>query len=213
MTSKLIRSGLLLAAMLVAPFAANAADLPRPSYKAPAYVAPAVPTWSGFYVGLNAGYAFGDADWVGFAADPSPTGFLGGATIGYNLQTGSWVWGLEADVAWANVKDNVGARETEMTWFGTARGRIGYSGWSSMMPYITGGAAFAGIKNTIGAVETTSTRTGWTAGVGLEYMMWSAWSVKLEYLYADLGTAACTACGGGVDYTTHIVRAGLNYRF
>jgi outer membrane immunogenic protein len=213
MTSKLIRSGLLLAAMLVAPFAANAADLPRPSYKAPAYVAPSVQTWTGFYVGLNAGYAFGDADWAAFTADPSPTGFLAGGTIGYNLQTGSWVWGVEADIAWANVKDSIGPRETEMSWFGTARGRIGYGGWSSMMPYITGGVAAANISNTIAGIETSDTRFGWTAGLGLEYMMWSAWSVKLEYLYADLGTAACTACGGGVDVTTHIVRAGLNYRF
>ncbi len=72
MTSKLIKTGLVLAAMLAAPFAANAADLRAPTYKAPAYVAPLAPSWTGFYVGLNAGYAFGDADWSAFAADPSP---------------------------------------------------------------------------------------------------------------------------------------------
>ncbi len=211
MTSKLIRSGLLVAALLAAPFAANAADLPAPSYKAPAYVAP-VQTWSGFYVGLNAGYAFGSTD-IGAVSGPEPSGFLVGGTIGYNLQTGSWVWGIEGDIAWANVDDTVGALTTEMTWFGTARGRIGYSGWSSMMPYITAGAAFANIKNTVGAVNESETQIGWTAGLGLEYMMWSNWSVKFEYLYADLGSVACTICGGNVDYTSHIVRAGLNYRF
>jgi outer membrane immunogenic protein len=211
MNTKLLRSGLLVAAMLVAPLAANAADLRAPSYKAPAYVAP-VQTWSGFYVGLNTGYAFGTADWVG-TPDPKPTGFLVGATVGYNLQTGSWVWGVEGDLAWSNVKDTVGGLETEMAWFGTARGRIGYGGWGSFMPYITAGAAFGNIKNSVGGVSESDTKIGWTAGLGVEYMMWSSWSLKLEYLYADLGTINCTICGGDVDYTTHIVRAGLNYRF
>src|SRR5687767_12569116 len=107
MTSKMIKTGLVLAALLAAPFAANAADLRAPTYKAPAYVAPLAPSWTGFYVGLNAGYAFGDADWSA-GADRSPSGFLVGGTLGYNLQTGSWVWGIEGDMAWANVDDSVG---------------------------------------------------------------------------------------------------------
>ncbi len=211
MTSKLIKTGLVLAALLAAPFAANAADLRAPTYKAPAYVAPMAPSWTGFYVGLNAGYGFGDANWSG-VNDPEPSGFLVGGTIGYNLQTGSWVWGIEGDLAWANIDDSVGARSSEITWFGTARGRIGYAGWGSMMPYITAGAAFAGVENSIGAASTSETRVGWTAGLGLEYMVWTNWSVKLEYLYADLGTADAPG-PSTVDMTSHIVRAGLNYRF
>ena len=101
MTSKLIKTGLVLAAMLAAPFAANAADLRAPTYKAPAYVAPLAPSWTGFYVGLNAGYGFGDADWPAAGPDPSPSGFLIGGTLGYNLQTGSWVWGIEGDIAYS----------------------------------------------------------------------------------------------------------------
>jgi outer membrane immunogenic protein len=212
MTSKLIKTGLVLAATLAAPFAANAADLRAPTYKAPAYVAPSAPSWTGFYVGLNAGYAFGDADWSTFAADPSPTGFLVGGTLGYNLQTGSWVWGIEGDMAWANIDDSVGARTSEIAWFGTARGRIGYAGWGSMMPYITAGAAFAGVENSIGPASTSETRVGWTAGVGLEYMVWTNWSMKFEYLYADLGTADAPG-PSTVDMNSHIIRAGLNYRF
>jgi outer membrane immunogenic protein len=212
MTSKLIKTALVLAALLAAPFAANAADLRAPTYKAPAYVAPSIPSWTGFYVGLNAGYGFGNADWSLPGADPSPSGFLVGGTIGYNLQTGSWVWGIEADIAWSNMDDTAGGRTTELPWFGTARGRIGYAGWSSMMPYITAGAAFAGVENSIGAASVSDTRIGWTAGVGLEYMLWSNWSVKLEYLYADLGTADGPAATK-IDVTANIVRAGLNYRF
>jgi len=60
-------------------------------------------------------------------------------------------------------------------------------------------------------------RTGWTAGVGLEYAFLGPWSAKIEYLYADLGSATCGASTCGVDTTvsfkTSIVRLGVNYRF
>jgi outer membrane immunogenic protein len=209
MTSKLIKTGLVLTAMLVAPFAANAADLRAPTYKAPAYVAPLAPSWTGFYVGLNAGYGFGTADFG--AVELEPSGFVAGGTIGYNLQTGSWVWGIEADIAYSNLNDSFGALEADVNWLGTARGRIGYAGWGSMMPYITGGAAFGDIEASVPGFSDSEMGIGWTAGVGLEYMVWSNWSVKFEYLYADLGTV--TLGGTDVDFTTHLVRAGLNYRF
>ena len=210
MKSRLIHLGLAIAALFVAPVAAQAADLgPSPSYKAPAYVAPSYATWSGFYVGINGGYGFGKAD-VG-AVSLDPKGFLIGGTIGYNLQTGVWVWGLEADAAFTTIKDDAGGTELKVPWFATARGRIGYAGWGSFMPYITGGAAIASIKLDTGAADDTKTKVGWTAGLGVEYALFSAWSVKLEYLYADLGKT--TILGTTVDYNTHIVRAGLNYRF
>jgi len=50
----------LLAAAVVTP--SLAADLPRPAYKAPIYVAPF--SWSGFYVGINGGYGFGRSSWT-----------------------------------------------------------------------------------------------------------------------------------------------------
>ena len=214
MKSRLIHLGLALAATIAAPFAAQAADLgPSPSYKAPAYVAPSYATWSGFYVGVNAGYGFGTSDWAALATDPKPKGFLAGGTIGYNLQTGVWVWGIEGDFDYSAMKDDVGGNETKVPWFGTARGRIGYAGWGNLMPYITGGAAFANVKASSAAGSESKTRVGWTAGVGLEYALFSSWSVKVEYLYADLGSFNCTVCGGDVEFKTNIVRAGLNYRF
>jgi outer membrane immunogenic protein len=211
MTSKLIKTGLVLAALLAAPFAANAADLRAPTYKAPAYVAPSIPSWTGLYIGLQGGYGFGTAEWGG-VIDAEPDGFLVGGTIGYNLQTGSWVWSIEGDIAWSNINGSFGPLESSIEWFGTARGRIGFAGWNSMMPYITAGAAFAGVENRAGPVTASDTRIGWTAGLGLEYMMWSNWSVKVEYLYADLGTADGPGAVN-VDMTTNIVRAGINYRF
>ena len=86
------------------------------------------------------------------------------------------------------------------------------------MPYITAGAAFGDIKAENPAGTTASkTKVGWTAGLGLEYALRSNWSVKLEYLYADLGSFDCgLTCGAATDdvtFKTNIVRAGVNYRF
>lgn len=213
--------GLFVAAMAAPSFAA---DLPRPSYKAPIYSVPGY-SWTGFYAGINGGYGWGTSDWSG-AGSTKPKGALAGVTLGYNLQTGSWVWGLEGDVDYSWVKGStVGTGacaapgcETKNTWFGTARGRLGYAGWDRWLPYFTGGAAFGNVKMTsrTGATE-DKTRLGWTIGGGVEYALMSNWTAKIEYLYADLGTSSCGAstCGTATDvsFKENIVRAGLNYRF
>jgi outer membrane immunogenic protein len=53
--------------------------------------------------------------------------------------------------------------------------------------------------------------------VGLEYELLGPWSAKVEYLYADLGTASCGAATCGIDtsvsFKTSIIRFGVNYRF
>lgn len=86
--------------------AADAADLKAPVYKAP-IVAPApVSSWTGFYVGVNAGYSWGKANSTllptsifATPVSPSVNGGLGGAQAGYNWQVDrSWVVGLEADI-------------------------------------------------------------------------------------------------------------------
>jgi outer membrane immunogenic protein len=225
MTTKTIRYGVAIAALLMAPLAANAADLPRP-YKAPVYtpVAPAYASWSGAYVGVNVGYGFGKADVTapGVSASVSPKGMLAGVTLGYNYQTGVWVWGAEGDWDWSNMKADAtcGAITCsgKASWIGTARARIGYAGWNNWLPYFTGGLGMGNIKVSTPLGESSSTRMGWTAGAGVEYAMWSNWSVKAEYLYVDLGKFDCgAACGGvgaaDVSFKTNIVRAGLNYRF
>jgi outer membrane immunogenic protein len=193
----------LLAIAMASP--SNAADLPRPVYKGPAFVAP-VFTWTGFYVGINAGYGSGNID---------TDGFLIGGTLGYNLQTGSFVWGIEADLDYSAMKGSGGGVETKVPWFGTVRGRIGYA-FDRFMPYITGGLAAGQIKMDTGAGTDKETKYGWTIGAGVEWAFLASWSAKIEYLYADLGEASCgvAACAGtDVSFKTNIIRGGLNYRF
>jgi outer membrane immunogenic protein len=59
--------------------------------------------------------------------------------------------------------------------------------------------------------------TGWAIGAGIEGVIASNWTAKLEYLYADLGDTTCSAvaCGTAtnVDLSLNVVRAGVNYRF
>jgi outer membrane immunogenic protein len=226
MKCKIIQTGVIAAALLMAPLAAQAADLRSPAYKAPAYSAPGF-SWSGFYVGLNGGYGWGDASF----SDPviadfntRATGWLAGGTLGYNLQTGSWVWGVEGDFDISTVKGTnttiCGGSGCEFSnsWLATARGRIGYAGWSNWLPYFTGGAAYGDFKFTTpgGASETTS-KLGWTLGAGVEYAFMGSWSVKAEYLYVDLGSFTCspTTCGPDTQITMplNIARIGVNYRF
>ncbi len=90
--------------------AAQAADLKAPVYKAPP--APVYYNWTGFYIGINGGGAWGHTDWqYNFTsgaphtfADHKTHGALFGGTVGYNWQFASpWVLGIEADFDWADV--------------------------------------------------------------------------------------------------------------
>ena len=219
-----VGAGLMAAAMASPSFAA---DLPRPAYKAPVYVAPYF-SWTGFYVGINGGYGWGSSNWSSAvtSGNPKPKGGLVGGTIGYNLQTGSFVFGAEGDfdASWIKGTDSSGAGvcagigcQTSNTWMGTARGRIGYA-WDRFLPYITGGAAFGNVKMTPAAgTSTTQTRVGYAVGAGVEYAFLGPWSAKVEYLYTDLGSSTCGAATCGIDtnvkYNANLVKVGVNYRF
>ncbi len=216
-------AGLMLAAMAVPSLAA---DLPRPAYKAPVYVAPF--SWSGFYVGINGGYGWGTSNWTLTGTSLSTGNFdinggVVGGTAGYNLQTGNWVWGIEGDIDYSTIKGTettfcgTAGCQTKNSWLATLRGRVGYA-FDRWLPYITGGGAFGDVKMTPGGGPSeTDTLAGWTVGAGVEWAFMGAWSAKIEYLYVDLGNANCSAATCGVstdvDFKTNLVRAGLNYRF
>jgi outer membrane immunogenic protein len=207
--------------------AAAAADLPRQMPgKAPAYVPVAAYNWTGLYLGINGGYGWGRSSWDGFGSGNFNTsGSMLGGTIGYNWQgMGSpWVFGLEGDVDWANIRGSFanaacpGGCETKSSWLATVRGRAGYA-FGSVMPYITGGLAVGDIQaNRPGFTGMSDTRAGWTIGGGIEGAIVDRWTAKVEYLYTDLGSSNCSAAARGiatnVSSRNNILRAGLNYRF
>ncbi len=210
---------------------AYAADLGHGSLKdtGPVYAAP-TPVWTGFYVGVHGGY--GDAEWDGTLGlddkddpysigydDPNKTidgdGFFGGGQIGYNLQRGNIVFGVEADAALSGV-DGSQTFTTDEDWncctfskahsfeidsFGSLRGRLGYAS-GGFLGYVTGGFAWAnvdaelsvtdnGLDGTshveLDGAEDSNTHTGFAVGGGVEQKLDSNWSIKAEYLYYGLG--------------------------
>jgi outer membrane immunogenic protein len=208
--------------------AATAADIARRQampMKAPAYYAPY--NWTGFYVGINGGGGWGRSDWSGPLGSTDSfdlSGGLVGGTIGYNWQMGQWVFGLEGDLDWTNIRGSTSSGicagtscETRNDWLGTARARFGYA-FDRIMPYVTGGLAFGNVKTELAGVGSSDeTQAGWTLGGGAEFAIAGPWTAKVEYLYVDLGKGSCDVAVCGVatdaDFTTNIVRAGVNYRF
>ncbi len=123
---------------------------------------------------------------------------------------------MEADLDWSGMKGDVtcpgGTCTTKNDWLGTARARLGYGGWNNWLPYITGGAAFGDIKAENPAGTSASKDQGrLDRGPRPRIRAALELSVKLEYLYADLGSFDCGAtCGATPDdvtFKTNIVRA------
>jgi outer membrane immunogenic protein len=226
-------------------------------------------SWTGFYVGINGGYGWGNADTDfdpgptvhSFGAlapttlNPDPDGFVGGGQIGFNWQCNKWfVLGLESDFQGSDMEgqekvlnfpgvDGVsnGAdayifAHERTQWFGTTRGRLGFSPLCRLLIYATGGVAYGNVDYSADTnffngltypVRFEETNVGWTAGAGAEWALNRHWSIRAEYLYYDLGDANRTQfqlVGGlptnsifnvhyNFDTAAHIARFGLNFKF
>jgi outer membrane immunogenic protein len=206
--------------------------------------------WSGFYLGGNLGSGTGrdPSSFVGSGANEhfnlAPDGINGGVQAGYNWQAANWVYGLEADFQGSGQKDSktcivscsaleAVAYDAKLPWFGTVRGRLGYSLGSTLF-YVTGGYAYGDVKTKLtgllaGATQVSSlssTKSGWSAGGGIETpftflgLFGPNWTTKTEYLYVDLGSTSSAVFGGALPaaistthVTEHIFRTGLNYHF
>ncbi len=132
----------------------------------------------------------------------SSSGFLGGGTVGFNYQfpATNYVLGVEGDFDGSTVHTNDDSpfgvdggsipNDTKLDWFATARARFGYA-FGNILPYVTGGGAFGHVDqlrvdtsaDPFGNFSVGSTRTGWTAGAGIEYQVTHNLSVKAEYLH------------------------------
>ncbi|UOK69630.1 MULTISPECIES: outer membrane protein [Ancylobacter] len=214
---KILCSGVAAAALLAAA-PAFAADLarqqPYPTKAAPMIVEPAF-TWTGFYLGANAGYAWGSGEGGAGIVNLDPSGFLGGGQIGVNYQfANNVVVGVEADFQGSDIKDTYAGYESKMDYFGTVRARLGYA-FGNILPYVTGGLAYGHteVRDNLFGLSTDKTQTGWTVGGGVEYALTNNWTIKGEYLYMDLGEDYYDSIGYKTGLTANIVRAGVNYKF
>jgi outer membrane immunogenic protein len=225
---------------LVAAGAASAADLPiRPAPPAPI---PVVYNWTGFYIGANGGGAWANKCWDFAPAVGVPVregchnanGGVVGGQVGFNWQTGAFVWGVELAGDWAfalsGSNDSLvfvapqNTNRSRVDGIASVTGRIGYAVDATLF-YFKGGGAWASDKYdsriTATGVLTASaseTRTGWTVGGGFEYGFTPNWSVGLEVDHFDFGRRNVNFIGPGagvdrIDQTVEMVTVRLNWRF
>ncbi len=132
--------------------------------------------WSGFYIGANGGYAWGNGGSLAEDVQCSPricpaglstaksdftqSGGLGGGQIGYNWQRGGIVYGFEADIQAADVKGSAtvvpllhttASASAALDWFGTVRGRLGVPVLDRGLLYVTGGFAYGEVEDKLTA--------------------------------------------------------------
>jgi outer membrane immunogenic protein len=236
---------------------AAAADISARPIPVKAPVVAAAYDWTGFYIGIHGGGAWldhsqrtvqnnGTCNSVGFGpasfADCSLTAFGGivGGFAGYNLQSGRVVYGIEVDGNWTGLKKSVSTPDDtgisnvdrvtftgRVDWLATVRGRLGIT-MSPTLLYVTGGAAFGGVKsnwtdndpapsNTSLAID--KVKVGWVAGGGIEHAFARNWLVRIEGLYHDLGKVSAGPAFNGVNYSTTFrhkvstVRGGVALRW
>jgi opacity protein-like surface antigen len=175
--------------------------------------------WAGLYAGGFAGMLRGDQSWftagLGTRDDPENAGYLAGGQLGYNVQVGKLVFGIEGDYGWADAKGGKSCTggltpffftcEAEQDSLTTLTGRLGYA-WGRALFYAKAGLAagevtvqtstntqlhpliFTGQPLLVPPVNgETKWQLGWTLGAGMEFAISDRWSAKAEYLYYDLG--------------------------
>jgi outer membrane immunogenic protein len=214
--------------------AASAADMP---YKTPAPAIVAASSWTGFYIGVHGGAGWGtsasDIDISGVnlqVASHNINGAIGGGQIGLNYQISSWlVVGIEGAGSWAGLKGTtpcvvIGSCTNEIKWLANVTGRAGGIVGGNTLVYVKGGAVWA--RNHYDAsflsfvnATATATRLGYLIGGGAEYRFANNWYGFGEYNFMDFGRQTIDFDVSGstapvnVRNQTHLLKAGINYKF
>jgi outer membrane immunogenic protein len=234
--------------------AASAADMPvpaAPAYYPPAY-RPVIYDWTGIYGGVHLGAGLLEDQVTtttttalqpsGVQTKLSPFAVVGGAQAGFNYQIQQVVVGAEGTFTWSDISGTQATAspiptvsETSISkprWYATATGKIGFAA-NDFLFYAKGGAAWMGVNYTqavstgIGNISSqtmTVTRSGFTAGGGIEFGMTENLSARLEYDYLNFGTKTYTFANLNTDPTplvlpvairssTSLISVGMNYRF
>jgi outer membrane immunogenic protein len=165
-------------------------------------------SWTGFYIGPNVGFGVGTINYssvnaAGVASSGSYAigGPFGGGQVGVNHEFSNYVViGTEADFeasglggsSIATLGGVTSSVSSQLTYFGTVRGRLGYA-WNNLLLHGTGGWLYGQRRSTVtvgngalaglSATSSGSFTNGWTAGAGIEVAFMPNWSVKLEYLH------------------------------
>ena len=197
--------------------------------------------WTGAYIGLNASASAHDWKFTDVGAacgfcnprvfwDSDRLGIGGGAHAGYNWQNDRAVLGVEADFKWLGLGatgrtqggPGVVSLVADVDWVSTFRVRAGITASPTIL-YLTGGLALGRINNGWTRAGKANilhkTKTGWTAGVGIEQMLSANTTGRIELRYVDLGksTVTRTFCCGPLtaEFENNLVEfiGGLSFRW
>jgi outer membrane immunogenic protein len=226
------------AAIMMSGLAYGADLAPAPAYR-PAPIMSPVPaySWTGVYVGLNGGGAWGSQDPYNIITNrfdhlsTSISGGLLGGTVGAQVQVNYVVLGLEADLDWANIKGSTSAvptvggipvtafpinAETKIDWESTARLRAGWA-FNNVMAYITGGLALQGAKTTLTSPLGPVCGSIFSGCNGTDRAIGAALGAGIEYGFTPNLSAKVEflyVTGASIEISrTSEIRGGLNYRF
>jgi len=194
--------------------------------------------WSGFYIGAQVGQVDFRSHFTSDLATPliggttvdQDTGWLAGGQIGFNRQTCMAVWGIEADLVWADAgrrQDSlIGlTRDNQVNWIGTIRSRAGIA-VDNLLLFVTGGVAFADFDHRFGIIggpnitDDSDVRWGWVAGAGAEYALRDNISLRSDVLFASFEGSSREVDIGSGPPTIHfrnfddiwMIRTALNFK-
>ena len=175
-------------------------------------------TWTGLYVGAHVGYGWSEVDWQegGLNGSHDGDGWLAGGQIGYNWQSGRFVYGVEGDISSTGIDGGNGCCGHSIDWLASVRARAGITGFDNRtLFYLTAGAAWADVEyDAIGSHS--DTHFGWVAGAGIEHAFTRNMTARVEYLYYgfdEITTGSITPVPASIDPSTQVVRFGLNFKF
>jgi outer membrane immunogenic protein len=228
---------------LGATTAVTAADLP---VKAPRAAPVPLYNWTGCYIGGNVGGGWSRMDTTRLFIDPAipayldygrenDSGFIGGGQVGCDFQTTNWVFGIQGEFDFGNVKGQHNilnlpgfTESNKLDQIYTVAGRIGYLWTPQVLTYAKAGVAYFQNKNQLsfpgGAPFESSkfTDPGILAGGGIEWMFAPNWSVFAEgnYIWTEDDAAHDYITPAGIpseviNNRQRIVTGliGVNYKF
>ena len=188
-----------------------AADLPdsMPVYAPRASVVPPLYSWTGCFIGPNvgggwSGTTFKDATTlISLGTNNAAAGVFGGGQVGCDYQYGWAVFGIQgmfdgiratANNVWFPEAGPTAVNTTSLRWLSTVTARLGIAPTPTLMVYLRGGFAKIADDHSVQTLAgqdlftASPTRSGWTAGIGLEWGFAPNWSLFVEYNYGDFAT-------------------------
>ena len=222
---------------------ARAADLYGGYKDQPPPASVPTPAWEGFYIGGYGGWAWSSINAANNAViltnqgsvpfgNSGSNGFLGGAELGYNAQSGIFVYGVEADLgglgdtAKGVFVDSTNAHRVILVdsasgFYSDITGRGGVLLGNAFIYGKGGFAFFTGNVRVIdsydGIFQNSGSFMGWTVGAGIEYKIVPNLTVKIEYQYLDIDNKNFSCCISSSNarlddlITANTLKIGINY--